>query len=191
MMKIKKVMFVLFMALIYPVFAKSYNAIENVNTFRFQVEEDNFVAKNKREIKYEVLIDLPKRFKKTISFPEMNKGEVYLYNKKEKTVYLPIFHQTKTSKLDDDENQVLRVVTSLVKQLKTDANFRKKYYKKEKISFTLDGGYTVILNDYTIVDNYIFPNKWTIEENGIKMMDLNLSEVEISPKFTEKNFQIP
>lgn len=191
MMKIKKLMFVLFVVLVCPIFAKSYNAIENVDTFRFQVVEDNFVEKNKREIKYEVLIDLPRQFKKTISFPEMNKGEVYLYTKEEKTVFLPIFNQTKTSKLDNDENQVLRVVTFLVKQLKTDANFRKKYYQRKQISFTLEGGYTVILNDYVIVNNYVFPNEWTIEENGVKMMDLHLSEVEISPKLTEKDFQIP
>lgn len=192
-MKIKKLnlVFVLFILFITSAFAKGYAPIENVKSFRFQVQEENFSGKNQRELKYEVLVNLPDQFKKIVSFPEMNAGEVYLYKGEEKKVYLPIFDQVKTSKIEGNENEVFKMINSLIKKLKTDQKFKKKYYAQEKITFDLDKTYKIELNHYLVVDNYVFPSEWSIQENGTKIMDLHITEVQIAPKFSEKDFQIP
>lgn len=189
-MKIKQLLF-LFLIVMSSAFAKEYQAIEKIDCFRFQVKEENFTGKKKKEIRYEILTELPKHFKKIVSYPKMNEGEIYLYSGEEKYVYLPIFKQTKNSKIDENENQVLKTIESLRQKLKTDSSFRKKYYNQEKLVLDLEQSYQVVLESYTFIDGYLFPNQWTLKEGDVKLMELSLTNIEIGPKFQEEDFKIP
>src|SRR3712207_9378596 len=85
-----------------------------------------------------------------------------LFRSKEnmKTVYLPIFEQKKTMKLEKEELQVLDVIKMLVKQLSTDLAFRKEYYSKKNVEFILNENYKVIIQSYSDINQYLFPKKY-------------------------------
>lgn len=191
-MKINKILFAcIFLLFSFFAFGKEYKAIEKVKNFSFEVTEVNYIGKKQKKILYKVQMSLPNSFKKEILFPELNKGEIYLYTGKTKTVYLPMFEQKKTTNLEQDELQALQVIDLLVKRLSSDKKFRRVYYDKKKVDFVLEGDYRVVIESYFDMKEYIFPKKWSVQEKGQKILELQLSKVAINPSFTERDFQIP
>ncbi|EHO17902.1 hypothetical protein HMPREF9466_02738 [Fusobacterium necrophorum subsp. funduliforme 1_1_36S] len=190
-MKIKTILigcvFLIFSCIL---FGKEYKPLEQVKKFSFEVTEINYIGKNKK-ILYFVQMSLPHVFKKEILFPDLNKGEIYLYKENMKTVYLPMFEQKKTMKLEKEELQVLDVIKILAKQLSTDMAFRKEYYDKKNVEFILNENYKAVIQSYSEIDQYLFPKKWLLEEKGQKILELTLSKIEINPNFTERDFQVP
>ena len=86
-MKIKKVLLIcIFLLSSIFAFGKEYKAIEKVKNFSFEVAEINYLGKKQKKILYKVQMNLPNNFKKEILFPALNKGEIYLYTDKTKTV---------------------------------------------------------------------------------------------------------
>lgn len=190
-MKIKKVLLIcIFLLSSIFAFGKEYKAIEKVKNFSFEVAEINYLGKKQKKILYKVQMNLPNNFKKEILFPALNKGEIYLYTDKTKTVYLPIFDQKKTTSLEKDEVQVLNVIDILVERLSSDKKFKKAYYEKKNVEFVLEENYKVRIVSYLDIDGYVFPKKWLIEEKGQKVLELTLSKVVMDPKLTERDFQI-
>lgn len=191
-MKIKKILigcvFLIFSCIL---FGKEYKPLEQVKKFSFEVAEVNYIGKKQKKILYFVQMSLPNIFKKEILFPDLNKGEIYLYKENMKTVYLPIFEQKKTMRLEKEELQVLDVIKMLAKQLSTDLAFRKEYYSKKNVEFILNENYKVIIQSYSDINQYLFPKKWLLEEKGQKILELTLSKIEINPNFTEEDFQVP
>lgn len=190
-MKIKKLAVLLFICIFSLAFGKEYSPIEKIREFHFQVKEINYTGQKKKEIHYDIFLKLPDQAKKIVSYPEMNKGETYIYEGENKIVYLPIFNQKTTSKIEKEENQVLQTIKLLLEKLKSESRFRNRYYEKEKIQLNLEDKYVASINEYTEVGTYLFPSRWSIEENGEKVLELYLSEIEISPKLLEKDFKIP
>lgn len=191
-MKIKKILIGAFFLIFSCVLlGKEYKPIENVKKFSFDLAEVNYIGKKKKKILYHVQINLPNIFKKEVLFPELNKGEIYIYKGNMKTVYLPIFNQKKTTNLEKEEIQVLDVIKNLIKQVSLDTEFRKNYYSKKSVDFLLNENYRIVVKSYAEIDQYLFPNKWLLEEKGEKILELTLSKIEINPNFTERDFQIP
>ena len=64
----------------------SEKRISDIKNLAFSTQEILVVNGKERETKYDIKFQVPDKIKKEITFPELNKGELYIYNKNEKTI---------------------------------------------------------------------------------------------------------
>ena len=135
----KKWILTVFLLIFFTAFS-SEKRISDIKNLAFSTQEILVVNGKERETKYDIKFQVPDKIKKEITFPELNKGELYIYNKNEKTIYLPIFHQITHEKISNDENRIIEVINYIFEKEKKDINFRKKYYNSEIKEISLDDG---------------------------------------------------
>lgn len=164
--------------------------LHNLKNLSFQVEEQTFIDNRKREQVYDIVIEFPDKMKKTITLPEINRGEVYLYNEGEKTVYLPFFNQTEKSEISPEENRVLEFIKTLMDMEKNDKNFKEIYYKNLEQQIELSTGESVKINRRKKVDGYLFPENIEIFSGEIKISILKLSNFKSDIQIREDEFKI-
>lgn len=181
----------LFLFLLIPSFAKEYQKIENLSQFQFKIIEKDFHQGKEKELHYSLKISLPHLFRKEVSYPKLNEGEVYFYTGKEKKVYLPIFKQTKVTAISENDNEILNTIQALFQKMKTDNNLRKNYYAKKETKVELEKGYVILLKSFVEIGDYLFPQDWEIQDQGKKIASLHFSEITLNPGFQEKDFQVP
>ena len=102
----KKWILTVFLLIFFTAFS-SEKRISDIKNLAFSTQEILVVNGKERETKYDIKFQVPDKIKKEITFPELNKGELYIYNKNEKTIYLPIFHQITHEKISNDENRII------------------------------------------------------------------------------------
>lgn len=185
----KKIIFIIFLLLSFGLLAKE-KKLYNLNNLSFQVEEQTFIDNRKREQVYDIIIEFPDKMKKTLIFPEINRGEVYLYNKGEKTVYLPFFNQTEKSEISPEENRVLEFIKTLMDMEKNDENFREVYYKNLEQQIKLSTGESVKINRRKKVDGYLFPESIEIFSGEVRVSVLKLSDFKSDIQIREDEFKI-
>lgn len=183
--------FFLFLFSMMPSFAKEYQRIEKLSQFQFKIVEKDFHQGREKDLHYQLNISFPYLFRKEVTYPKMNQGEIYLYTGKEKKVYLPIFKQTKVTAVSENDNAILNTIQSLFQKMKTDKKLQKDYYSKKETKVDLEKGYQIFLRSYVEIGDYIFPQDWEIQERGEKIATLHFSEIVLNPNLKEKDFQIP
>ena len=105
----KKWILTCFLLIFFTTFS-SEKRISNIKNLAFSTQETLVVNSGERETGYDVKFQVPDKIRKEITFPEMNKGELYIYNGNEKTIYLPIFQQVTHEKISSDENRIIEVI---------------------------------------------------------------------------------
>ena len=92
----KKYLILLFIFIQGLVFSAT-KSLSDIKTVKFDVVEKTTVKSKKKEISYKVDFELPNKIKKEVTAPELNKGEIYLYDytANKKVVYLPLFNEVK------------------------------------------------------------------------------------------------
>lgn len=175
----------LFVLLTCFVSAKSLN---DLKTISFNVEEKNKTNKSS-ELRYHIDMELPNKIKKLVTFPEINKGEQYLYVRDKKIVYLPVFDQESEMKITKDENLVVVTLNNILKNYKEDKIFRKNYDKQEKISLSVSENLSVNIISYQVVDDYVLPKNIEILDKKTKIADITVSDISCNPKLTTENFK--
>lgn len=168
----------------------SENKLSQIKTMKFYVNE--IAYNNGKEIKseYEVILKLPDKIKKTVFFPEMNKGEIYLYENGMKTVYLPFFKQFTQQKANADENRIINFFKEIISLDKTDKTFKEKYYSKNLNELKMSTGETIKFNKLELADNFLIPRDIEIQDKGIKIANLSLKEIKINNTFSENEFKL-
>ena len=93
MKKIILLTYFLFQVLVFS----ATKSLSTIKTLKFSVNEITTVNSKKRELKYSIDFKLPNKIKKEVLYPDLNKGEIYIYDysKNKKSVYLPIFNEIK------------------------------------------------------------------------------------------------
>ena len=123
---------------------------------------------------------------KTLKFDvvELNKGEIYMYDysANKKSVYLPMFNETKESEIVDDENRIIKAINKIIEEEKTNKNFKQKYNAKKAQSLNIDKQISITISTYLEVDGYIFPETVQIKDSGTKIADVKISNLQINPK---------
>ena len=168
--------------------------LSDIKTLKFDVVEKTNVKSKKREISYKINFILPNKIKKEVIAPELNKGEIYIYDYSEnkKVVYLPIFNEVKETQIVDDENRIIKAINKIIEEEKKNKDFSQKYYSKKPQSLNIDEQVSIDILSYIEVDGYIFPEVVEIKDRGTKVADIKISNLKINPILDSKTFtEIP
>ena len=183
----KKYLILLFILIQGLVFSAT-KSLSDIKTLKFDVVEKTNIKSKKREISYKIDFILPNKIKKEVTAPELNKGEIYIYDysKNKKVVYLPMFNEVKETQIVDDENRIIKAINKIIEEEKKNKDFSQKFYAKKPQSLNIDEQVTVDILSYIEVEGYILPEVVDIKDSGTKVGNIKISNLQINPKLEEK-----
>ena len=183
----KKYLILLFILIQGLVFSAT-KSLSDIKTLKFDVVEKTNIKSKKREISYRIDFILPNKIKKEVTAPELNKGEIYIYDysKNKKVVYLPMFNEVKETQIVDDENRIIKAINKIIEEEKKNKEFSKNYNAKKPQSLNIDEQVTVDILSYIEVEGYILPEVVDIKDSGTKVGNIKISNLQINPKLEEK-----
>ena len=183
----KKYLILLFILIQGLVFSAT-KSLSDIKTLKFDVVEKTNIKSKKREISYKIDFILPNKIKKEVTAPELNKGEIYIYDysKNKKVVYLPMFNEVKETQIVDDENRIIKAINKIIEEEKKNKEFSKNYNAKKPQSLNIDEQVTVDILSYIEVEGYILPEVVDITDSGTKVGNIKISNLQINPKLEEK-----
>ena len=183
----KKYLILLFILIQGLVFSAT-KSLSDIKTLKFDVVEKTNIKSKKREISYKIDFILPNKIRKEVTVPELNKGEIYIYDysKNKKVVYLPMFNEVKETQIVDDENRIIKAINKIIEEEKKNKEFSKNYNAKKSQSLDIDEQVTVDILSYTEVEGYILPEVVDIKDSGTKVGNIKISNLQINPKLEEK-----
>lgn len=183
----KKYLILLFILIQGLVFSAT-KSLSDIKTLKFDVVEKTNIKSKKREISYKIDFILPNKIKKEVTVPELNKGEIYIYDylKNKKVVYLPMFNEVKETQIVDDENRIIKAINKIIEEEKKNKEFSKNYNAKKPQSLNIDEQVTVDILSYIEVEGYILPEVVDIKDSGTKVGNIKISNLQINPKLEEK-----
>ena len=183
----KKYLILLFILIQGLVFSAT-KSLSDIKTLKFDVVEKTNIKSKKREISYKIDFILPNKIKKEVTVPELNKGEIYIYDysKNKKVVYLPMFNEVKETQIVDDENRIIKAINKIIEEEKKNKEFSKNYNAKKSQSLNIDEQVTVDILSYIEVEGYILPEVVDIKDSGTKVGNIKISNLQINPKLEEK-----
>ena len=183
----KKFIILLFILVQGLVFSAT-KSLSDIKTVKFDVVEKTTVKSKKKEISYKIDFEIPNKIKKEVTAPELNKGEIYLYDytTSKKVVYLPLFNEVKENKIVDDENRIIKAINKIIEEEKKNKEFSKNYNAIKSQSLDIDEQVTVDILSYTEVEGYILPEVVDIKDSGTKVGNIKISNLQINPKLEEK-----
>ena len=183
----KKYLILLFILIQGLVFSAT-KSLSDIKTLKFDVVEKTNIKSKKREISYKIDFILPNKIKKEVTAPELNKGEIYIYDysKNKKVVYLPMFNEVKETQIVDDENRIIKAINKIIEEEKKNKEFSKNYNAKKPQNLNIDEQVTVDILSYTEVEGYILPEIVDIKDSGTKVGNIKISNLQINPKLEEK-----
>ena len=189
----KKYLILLFI-LIQGLIFSATKSLSDIKTLRFDVVEKTNIKSKKREISYKIDFILPNKIKKEVIAPELNKGEIYIYDysQNKKVVYLPMFNEVKETQIVDDENRIIKAINKIIEEEKKNKEFSKNYNAKKPQNLNIDEQVTVDILSYIEVEGYILPEVVDIKDGGTKVGDIKISNLKINPILDSKTFtEIP
>ena len=183
----KKYLILLFILIQGLVFSAT-KSLSDIKTLKFDVVEKTNIKSKKREISYKIDFILPNKIKKEVTAPELNKGEIYIsdYSKNKQVVYLSMFNEVKETQIVDDENRIIKAINKIIEEEKKNKEFSKNYNAKKPQSLNIDEQVTVDILSYIEVEGYILPEVVDIKDNGTKIGNIKISNLQINPKLEEK-----
>ncbi|KXA19957.1 hypothetical protein ACDQ58_05125 [Fusobacterium animalis] len=183
----KKYLILLFILIQGLVFSAT-KSLSDIKILKFDVVEKTNIKSKKREISYKIDFTLPNKIKKEVTAPELNKGEIYIYDysKNKKVVYLPMFNEVKETQIVDDENRIIKAINKIIEEEKKNKEFSKNYNAKKSQSLNIDEQVTVDILSYIEVEGYILPEVVDIKDSGTKVGNIKISNLQINPKLEEK-----
>ena len=183
----KKFLILLFILVQGLVFSAT-KSLSDIKTLKFDVVEKTNIKSKKREISYKIDFMLPNKIKKEVTAPELNKGEIYLYDysANQKVVYLPMFNEVKESQIVDEENRIIKAINKIIEEEKKNKEFSKNYGAKKAQSLNIDEKVTVDILSYIEVEGYILPEVVDIKDGGTKVGNIKISNIQINPKLEER-----
>lgn len=185
----KKYISILLILLQYFAFAGTKN-LSDVKTLKFDVLEKTNINGKKREIKYKIDFKLPNKFRKEVISPELNKGEIYIYDysKNKKIVYLPIFDETKENSIQEDENKIIKALNKIIKEEKESKDFNKKYNNMTPQTLKIDEQVSIDIQSYSKNNDFIFPETIVINESGSKVGEIKINNIKVNTNIEEGVF---
>ena len=186
----KKILFFIFILIFnLTLLSKDINEFKNIDTFEAIVTEKNNINNQSKIKKYSILAKLPDRLIKEMISPEINKGEIYLYNGNDKKIYYPLLEQTIEQKITADENYTLKFVEDL-KDYNSNSDFQVKKSKGQIQKIIYKDGITIEFLDFQIINNINFPSHIKVFDGNIEISDLTFENIKLNVSVSQKDFTI-
>jgi hypothetical protein len=188
MKKIILLTYFLFQVLVFSV----TKSLSTIKTLKFSVNEITTVNSKKRELKYSIDFKLPNKIKKEVLYPDLNKGEIYIYDysKNKKSVYLPIFNEIKENSIDNEENRIISAINKIIVAEKNDKKFREDYQNQKRLLLQIDKNIEIEILDYLNQEDYIFPKTIIIKENNIKVGEVSIGNLVVNKTLENSLFEL-
>lgn len=188
MKKIILLTYFLFQVLVFSV----TKSLSTIKTLKFSVNEITTVNSKKRELKYSIDFKLPNKIKKEVLYPDLNKGEIYIYDysKNKKSVYLPIFNEIKENSIDNEENRIISAINKIIVAEKNDKKFREDYQNQKRLLLQIDKNIEIEILDYLNQEDYIFPKTIVIKENNIKVGEVSIGNLVVNKTLENSLFEL-
>lgn len=166
--------------------------LSTLKTLKFNAEEKQLINGKEKILKYSVVIDFPNKIRKELIFPELNKGELYIYDGNKKLTYLPIFDEYKESQIDGDENRIIQTINKIRELEKNDRVFKNDYQQKKLKSLYVDDTKTTLVNikKYLEQDGYILPENIEIKDGDTVLGTVFIKNVEVNPTLDKGTFEL-
>jgi outer membrane lipoprotein-sorting protein len=169
-----------------------------INTFSINVKERSIINKREKKKEYMLLVKFPDKVYKEMKKPNINNGEIYVYNGNKKTIYIPALKQKNTKEIEEDENFIISVMKDIknidyskskngIVETK-DAKFKVDIKSKKVIEVEYKDGIKVVFENYKAVSEYNFPFKVTIYDSGIFASQLEFTDVKINNNIKDEIF---
>lgn len=182
--------FIIILLFITSIFLYAKSNYSDIKTLELIVNEKLYINKKTKKSEYKVEFIKPDKIRKTIIFPQLNKGEIYTYNQGKKKIYLPLFNQEKIESVKEDENEIIKIMNTLLRNIENDEKFRKDYENKKIKEFQFSEGTTIKFNSFTQKSEYILPDKMDVYDKSTKIATITISNYEINKKMNEEDFNI-
>lgn len=162
---------IIFLFMFISVFSFSKDFWEK-SRFTVNVTESLKMNKSVKTKKY-VMTYSGGTLKLQMTYPSVNKGEIYTFTGNNKTIYYPSLNQTITQKLHEDEANILSVFNKLNKLT------LKKTQTKNGDTFTFENswltsitskGYKVNFSDYVKSGEYTYPSKISVTDGNSQII---------------------
>lgn len=187
----KKIILLTYFLLQVLVFSAT-KSLSTIKTLKFSVNEITTVNSKKRELKYSIDFKLPNKIKKEVLYPDLNKGEIYIYDysKNKKSVYLPIFNEIKENSIDSEENRIISTINKIIVAEKNDKKFREDYQNQKRLLLQIDKNIEIEILDYLNQEDYIFPKTIIIKENNIKVGEVSIGNLVVNKTLENSLFEL-
>ena len=97
-----------------------------------------------------------------------------------------MFNEVKETQIVDDENRIIKAINKIIEEEKKNKEFSKNYNAKKPQSLNIDEQVTVDILSYIEVEGYILPEVVDIKDDGTKVGNIKISNIQINPKLEEK-----
>ncbi len=171
----------------------------NIKNFSATVSEKTIVNKKERKKSYVLFVKFPDKIYKEMISPEINKGEIYIYNGNKKTVYIPLLDQKSEKEADSDENYIIKVIKNLrevdISKLKSGVVKNEDGIYKINTSTLLieeavyDDNIVKFLN-YDKISGNNFPKKVEVYENGSLVSQIEFTNIKVNDGIEDKKFKL-
>ena len=166
--------------------------LSTLKTLRFEAEEKQMINGKEKILKYLVTIEFPNKIRKEIIYPDLNKGEIYVYEGSKKLVYLPIFDEYRETEIDGDENRIIQTINKLRALEISSVNLKNDYHEKKLKEFYIDESETIIvfIKEYLEKDGYILPKNIEVREKNINLGTVSIKNVDVNSKIAAEEFKL-
>ncbi len=164
--------------------------VSSIESFKFDAREVTVVNNRKRVKEYKVAAKLPDLIRKEITFPEENKGEVYIYKKDKKIVYLPLFEQSYEENLDNEENYIIKVIKDLKEREQADPVFKEDFYAGRIKEISYENGLKIKFDKLDRISGYYFPVKIRVYDVDALISEVVIKNVQVNLPLGKEEFEI-
>lgn len=183
----RKIIVVLYLIIVSIVFAK-LNDISMLNDLSCEIVEKIYINSKTKERRYSIEYIAPDYLRKRMLFPEINKDEIYQYEKDNGFSYIPIFDEI--VKLDEAEiGGFLSIIELIKNSVEKNKKIRSLYYKKQLKELPYLENYKIKIKKYDIFSNYLLPVSLDIYEKNSKIMSLELKNIKVDSSLKRKDIK--
>lgn len=154
--------------------------LSQINSLIMDVKESITINGEVKNSEYKLSYIYPDFIRKDILSPELNRGEVYIYTKDKKIVYLPLFDQKSEEALSGDENEALEAINFILTKDKDDSKFKEDYHAKKIKEIYLKNGRKVEIDSLKEYNGYLLPTKFIVYDGDMIIAKLQIKQYEVN-----------
>ena len=186
----KKIIVTMLLCMLSLVSMAQIKTVSNIESFKFDAREITIVNNKKRIKEYKVAAKLPDLIRKEITFPKENQGEVYIYKKDKKIVYLPLFEQSYEEDLDNEENYIIKVIKDLKEKEEFDPVFKEDFYAGRVSEISYENGLRIHFDKLDRISGYYFPVKISVYDGKSLISEVVIKNVQVNLPLGKEEFEI-